>query len=66
MKIGSWRMETVILQELIFADDMLLITDSENTLQQNVNMEINTTKINTMAIFTKRKKHMIPLERKTL
>ena len=38
MEIGNWRMNRVNLQELMFADDMVLIADTERNLQENLNI----------------------------
>lgn len=34
--LGDWKMNTIALQELMFADDMVLVAHSTETLQQNI------------------------------
>ena len=36
-KIGIWRLRPVYLQVLLYADDIILITDTKERLQQAVN-----------------------------
>ncbi|GJQ81101.1 hypothetical protein Trydic_g14272 [Trypoxylus dichotomus] len=76
MKVGNWKMNAINVQELMFADDMVLIAHSEETLQQNlkiyqeeltkINMEINTRKTNTMITAAEERKHSIKIGEKAL
>jgi DNA-directed RNA polymerase specialized sigma24 family protein len=36
LAVGKWKMKNVILQELPFADDMVLVAETEEILQQNL------------------------------
>ncbi|KAJ8934509.1 hypothetical protein NQ318_010558 [Aromia moschata] len=58
MEVGNWRLNQVTLQDLLFADYMVLLAEIEKQLQQNlniyqmelwkINMEINIEKTKTI------------------
>ena len=37
MFLGFWRMKTIQLQDVLFADDIVIVAESEEKLQHNVN-----------------------------
>lgn len=36
MIVGHWRMRPIIVGKLLFADDILIITDTEEILQKTI------------------------------
>ncbi|GJQ68068.1 hypothetical protein Trydic_g10685 [Trypoxylus dichotomus] len=72
MKVGNWKMNAINVQELMFADHMVLIAHSEETLQQNLKIyqeeltKINTRKTNTMIIAAEERKNSIKIGEKAL
>lgn len=41
MKIGSWKMEKIKIDVIMYADDMVIFTDTEKNLQLNINIKIS-------------------------
>ena len=72
MFLGFWRMKAIQLQDMLFADDMVIVVESEKKLQHNVNedqkelsvinMEININKSKTMIIANEIKEHKIKIK----
>ena len=74
--VGNWRLQTIKISELVFADDSVLIASNPRTLQYNLNiwnaefkkrkMMINNSKTKTMVIAKEQKRHKITLGDTTL
>lgn len=71
LKLGYWKMKETQLTELMFADDMAILADSEENLQFNldilnkelnkINMKINVDKTKSMIISSGNKVHSIQI-----
>ena len=76
LKLGYWQMERIQLTELMFADDMAIVAETEKDLQYNIeildkelskiNMKINIDKTKSMIIATENKRHEIKLKGKQI
>lgn len=76
LKLGHWQMEQTEINELMFADDMAIVTDSEKNLQYNlevlekelqkINMKINIGKTKSMIVSRENKTHSIKLQGKQI
>ena len=72
MFLGIWRTKSIQLQDMLFTDDMVIVAETEEKLQHNVNeyqkelravnMEININKSKTMVIANEIKEHEIKIK----
>ena len=72
MFLGFWRMKAIQLQDMLFADDMVMVIETEEKLQHNVNeyqmelsainVEININKSKTMITAFEIKEHKIKIK----
>ena len=72
MFLEFWRMRAIQLQDMLFGDDMVIVAESKEELQHNVNeyqrelsainMEININKSKTMIISKEIKEHKIKIK----
>ena len=75
-RIGYWNMKIITITELCYADDLIIIGETEKQLQNNIkvfneelrkkNMKINIQKTKTMVIGNSEEKHSIELDGKYL
>lgn len=76
LKLGYWQMEQTEINELMFADDMAIVSDSEKNLQHNlevlekelqkINLKINIVKTKSMVVSRENKTHSIKLQGKQI
>lgn len=75
-RIGYWNMKMITITELCYADDLIIIGETEKQLQNNINvfnqelkkknMKINIQKTKTMVIGNLEEKHSIEIDGKYL
>ena len=62
-RLGFWRLDAIQLQDVLFADDMVIVAETNvNEYEKElsaINLEININKSKTMAIVNETKEHKI-------